>query len=59
MSTHPEVIADAIVHAATSARPKTRYPVGKGARAILALRRLLPDPVFDVVLWTVYKRFAR
>ncbi|GAP56307.1 probable short-chain type dehydrogenase/reductase VdlC [Arthrobacter sp. Hiyo6] len=29
MSTHPEVIADAIVHAATSARPKTRYPVGK------------------------------
>jgi NAD(P)-dependent dehydrogenase (short-subunit alcohol dehydrogenase family) len=59
MSTHPEVIADAIVHAATSPRPKTRYPVGKGARAILTLRRILPDSVFDVVLWTIYKRFAR
>jgi NAD(P)-dependent dehydrogenase (short-subunit alcohol dehydrogenase family) len=58
MSTHPEVIADAIVHAATAARPKTRYPVGKGARAILALRRILPDTVFDVVLWTIYKRFS-
>ncbi|MBT2598064.1 oxidoreductase [Arthrobacter sp. ISL-72] len=58
-STHPEVIADAIVHAASSARPKTRYPAGKGARAILALRRLLPDPVFDVVLWTIYKWYAR
>jgi NAD(P)-dependent dehydrogenase (short-subunit alcohol dehydrogenase family) len=59
MSTHPEVIADAIVHAATSARPKTRYPVGRGARAILTLRRILPDRVFDVVLWSAYKRFAR
>ncbi len=57
MSTHPDVIADAIVHAATSARPKTRYPVGKGARAILLLRRLLPDRVFDVVIWNIYKRF--
>jgi short-subunit dehydrogenase len=58
MSTHPEVIADAIVHAATAARPSTRYPVGKGARAILALRRILPDNVFDVVLWKIYKRFS-
>ncbi|QCB97275.1 oxidoreductase [Arthrobacter sp. PAMC25564] len=57
MSTHPDVIADAIVHAATSPRPKTRYPVGKGARAILLLRRLLPDRVFDVVIWNIYKRF--
>jgi NAD(P)-dependent dehydrogenase (short-subunit alcohol dehydrogenase family) len=58
-ATHPAVIADAIVHAATAPRPKTRYPAGKGARAILTLRRLLPDTVFDVVLWTIYKRFAR
>jgi NAD(P)-dependent dehydrogenase (short-subunit alcohol dehydrogenase family) len=57
MSTRPDVIADAIVHAATSPRPKTRYPVGTGARAILLLRRLLPDRAFDVVLWNVYKRF--
>jgi hypothetical protein len=59
MSTHPAVIADAIVHAATAARPKTRYPVGKGARAILALRRILPDRAFDVVFWTIYQRLGR
>src|SRR6478736_8686160 len=57
MSSHPEVIAEAIVHAATSPRPRTRYPVGKGARAILLLRRLLPDRAFDTVLWAIYKRF--
>ncbi|MEC5191060.1 MULTISPECIES: oxidoreductase [unclassified Arthrobacter] len=57
MSTPPGVIADAIVHAATSPKPKTRYPVGKGARAILLLRRLLPDRAFDVVIWNIYKRF--
>jgi NAD(P)-dependent dehydrogenase (short-subunit alcohol dehydrogenase family) len=57
MSTHPDVIADAIVQAATSPRPKTRYPVGRGARAILLLRRLLPDRAFDVVLWKIYQRF--
>ncbi|MCB5282340.1 MULTISPECIES: oxidoreductase [unclassified Arthrobacter] len=57
MSTAATVIADAIVHAATSPRPRTRYPVGKGARAILMLRRLLPDRAFDVVIWNIYKRF--
>ncbi|MDD1477302.1 oxidoreductase [Arthrobacter sp. H16F315] len=57
MSTAANVIADAIVHAATSPRPRTRYPVGKGARAILMLRRLLPDRAFDVVIWNIYKRF--
>ena len=57
MSTPPDVIADAILHAATSPRPKTRYPVGSGARAILLLRRLLPDRAFDVVIWNIYKRF--
>lgn len=57
LSTPPAVIADAIVHAATARRPRTRYPVGKGARAILLLRRLLPDRVFDIVIWKIYQRF--
>ena len=57
MSTPPEVVADAIVHAATSRRPRTRYPVGKGARAILLLRRLLPDRAFDLLVWRIYTRF--
>ncbi|MDQ1059137.1 NAD(P)-dependent dehydrogenase (short-subunit alcohol dehydrogenase family) [Arthrobacter globiformis] len=59
MSTQPDVIADAIVHAATSDRPKTRYPAGRGARAIVTLRRLLPDRMFDVVFWAIYQRLGR
>ena len=58
-STHPEVVADAVLHAATSARPKTRYPVGRGAAAILALRRILPDRVYDAAVMAVLKRVAR
>lgn len=57
-STPPEVIADAVLHAASSARPRTRYPVGRGARAILALRRILPDRLFDPVVMLVLKRVA-
>jgi hypothetical protein len=33
--------------------------VGGSARALLLLRRLLPDRVFDGVIWTIYKRFPR
>jgi len=57
-STPPDVIAGAILHAANSARPRTRYPVGRGARAILTLRRILPDRVFDPVVMLVLKRVA-
>ena len=57
LSTPPEAVADAIVQAATAARPRTRYPVGSSARALLLLRRLLPDRVFDGVIWAIYKRF--
>ncbi|TAP44132.1 oxidoreductase [Arthrobacter sp. S39] len=57
-STLPEVIAEAVLHAASAARPRTRYPVGRGARAILTLRRLLPDRLFDPVVMLVLKRVA-
>lgn len=43
----PAVIATTIVKAARARRPKTRYASGTGARAILTLRRLLPDRAFD------------
>ena len=56
-STRPELAAEAILHAATARRPKTRYPVGPSARGILLLRHLLPDRAFDAVLWNIYKRF--
>lgn len=57
-STHPEVIAAAIVHAAMSPRPRTRYPAGRGARAVLTLRRILPDRLFDPLVMLVLKRVA-
>jgi NAD(P)-dependent dehydrogenase (short-subunit alcohol dehydrogenase family) len=57
-STRPAVIAAAVLHAATSARPRTRYPAGSGARAILALRRILPDRLFDPAVMLVLKRVA-
>ena len=56
LSTPAEAVADAVAHAATAARPRTRYPVGRSARALLLLRRLLPDRLFDGVIWTIYKR---
>jgi hypothetical protein len=57
-STRPEVIGGAVLHAARSAHPRTRYPVGRGARAILGLRRLLPDRLYDALVMAVLKRVA-
>jgi len=57
-STRPGVVAGAVLQAATVARPRTRYPVGRGARAITALRRLLPDRVYDLAVTAVLKRIA-
>jgi short-subunit dehydrogenase len=58
-STQPDVVAGAALRAATAARPRTRYPVGRGAVAITALRRLLPDRVYDLAVTAVPKRIAR
>jgi NAD(P)-dependent dehydrogenase (short-subunit alcohol dehydrogenase family) len=46
----PEVVADAVLHALTSDKPRTRYPAGEGAKRILLLRRILPDRRFDKVI---------
>ena len=43
----PDVVARSVVHALTSKRPRTRYPVGAGARRILVARAVLPDRLFD------------
>ncbi|HKU34147.1 MAG TPA: oxidoreductase [Paenarthrobacter sp.] len=59
LSTPPRVVARAISRAATAKRPRTRYPVGRGAWSVLALRRVLPDRAFDTVLWNSYQRFTR
>lgn len=56
MSSGPDIVGKAIVKAATARRPRTRYPVGKGARTIIRSRRLLPDRVFDRIVHTMFTR---
>lgn len=58
-STRPDVVAGAVLRAAMAARPRTRYPVGRGAGAITALRRVLPDRAYDLAVTAVLKRIAR
>ncbi|MDR6987024.1 NADP-dependent 3-hydroxy acid dehydrogenase YdfG [Paenarthrobacter nitroguajacolicus] len=58
LSTPARVVARAIVRAATAKRPRTRYPVGRGAWSVLAMRRILPDRAFDAVFWNFYRRLA-
>jgi NAD(P)-dependent dehydrogenase (short-subunit alcohol dehydrogenase family) len=43
----PEVVAQAVLLAATTASPRRRYPTGKVARQISVLRRLVPSAMFD------------
>jgi NAD(P)-dependent dehydrogenase (short-subunit alcohol dehydrogenase family) len=43
----PEVVADAVLLAATAARPRRRYTAGKVARQVSVLRRFAPTEMFD------------
>ena len=43
----PEVVADAVVMAATAARPKRRYPAGKAAKQLTFARRFVPAGMFE------------
>ncbi|HEX5203333.1 oxidoreductase [Paractinoplanes rhizophilus] len=54
----PSVVARAIARAATARRPRARYPVGRGAKAALAARWLLPDRAYDRVLTGVFTALA-
>jgi NAD(P)-dependent dehydrogenase (short-subunit alcohol dehydrogenase family) len=47
----PHVVARTIVRAAGASRPKTRYATGGGARTLLFLRKILPDRLFDRLIW--------
>jgi NAD(P)-dependent dehydrogenase (short-subunit alcohol dehydrogenase family) len=55
----PEVIADAIVKAATARRPRTRYRVGRMAKPFVVARKLLPDRAWDRALTAMYAVGAR
>jgi NAD(P)-dependent dehydrogenase (short-subunit alcohol dehydrogenase family) len=54
-ATSPDVVARKIVKAATASRPRTRYPVGKGAGSLVLARRLMPDRAFDAMVNTMYR----
>ena len=43
----PEVVAGAVLKAATDVRPRRRYPAGKMARQVSFLRRFVPESAFD------------
>jgi len=55
----PELVADAVEHALSAERPKTRYLVGADARLRALARRLLPDRWYDAILLTVLRRAQR
>jgi NAD(P)-dependent dehydrogenase (short-subunit alcohol dehydrogenase family) len=43
----PEKVADAIEHALTASKPKTRYLIGRDAKLRAAIARFLPDRFLD------------
>jgi NAD(P)-dependent dehydrogenase (short-subunit alcohol dehydrogenase family) len=43
----PQVVADAVVEAATAGKPRLRYPVGKRSGLVAGMRRYLPAALFD------------
>jgi len=51
----PIVIAEAIAKAAAAKNPKTRYVAGKGAKAILFMRSILSDKLFDKIYLSLLK----
>ena len=55
----PSVIANAVAKAATARRARTRYAVGRGAKPILAARRILPDRAFDRLMLSTLNTLAR
>ena len=46
----PEIVAEAVLEAATAAKPRLRYTAGKRAGVLSRLRRYLPASVFDSAL---------
>lgn len=54
-----ERVADAIHHALTARRPKTRYRVGRDARMMLVLRAILPDRAFDSAVSRAMRRLEK
>ena len=59
LASGPDVVASTIAKAVQSPKPRTRYVVGGGARAILLAERMLPDRGFDRLIQLGYRFAAR
>jgi len=46
----PDVVAEAVQHALTAARPRNRYRVGKHVHILTALPKILPESLLDTLL---------
>jgi len=55
-SSPPDVIAQVILKAVTSKRPKTRYVAGHMARTYLFFRKMLSDKIFDKMMLLAVKQ---
>tara|TARA_B100001146_G_scaffold140493_1_gene123255 strand:- start:364 stop:1182 length:819 start_codon:yes stop_codon:yes gene_type:complete len=51
----PSVIADTILTACMSAKPKTRYAIGNSAGMMLFMKKVLPDRLFDKMMLSYMK----
>jgi NAD(P)-dependent dehydrogenase (short-subunit alcohol dehydrogenase family) len=54
MMSGPDVVGRKIARAATARRPRSRYPVGRGAGSVVTARRFLPDRAMDAVISRLY-----
>jgi NAD(P)-dependent dehydrogenase (short-subunit alcohol dehydrogenase family) len=54
MMSGPDVVGRKITRAATARRPRSCYPVGRGAGSVVTARRLLPDRAMDAVISRLY-----
>lgn len=46
----PSAVAEAVEHALTADKPRTRYLIGREAKARVAISRLIPDRAFDALI---------
>jgi NAD(P)-dependent dehydrogenase (short-subunit alcohol dehydrogenase family) len=54
-ATRPESFANAVAHALTARRPKTRYRVGRDSRLTSVLARILPDAILDAAFAAIVR----
>ena len=57
--TAPSVVADAVVHAVTARRPRTRYRVGAVSRGLVLGRRVVPDRGWDAAMRLLLRSSSR